>query len=126
MREPVAARPALAAVPALPALPRELLERLPVSALVEMRRSLAHQLTDVEATLTARLAATPAASASAATEPLLDVTEAAKRLRMSRTWLYRHADALPFAMRLDGALRFDPRGLAVFLANRRRGGGVSG
>jgi hypothetical protein len=126
VREPVVARPTLAAVAALPPLPSaEDVAKLPTGALVEMRRALAHALADIEAALALRVVATPAASASATSEPLLDVEGAAKRLGVSKTWVYRHADALPFRVRLDGALRFDPRGLAAFLADRRRSGGVS-
>jgi predicted DNA-binding transcriptional regulator AlpA len=116
--------PTLAVAPTLPALPREMLARLPVSALVEFRCQLRHALADVEAALALR-DTTPGAPPSASAEDLLDVTEAAKRLRMSRTWVYRHADAFPFTVRLDGALRFDPRGIAAWLANHHRGGGAS-
>jgi hypothetical protein len=118
--------PALAAVPALPALPSaDDVNKQPTGVLVEMRRALTHTLADIEAALALRQAATPAVSASGSSEPLLDVEQAAKRLGVSKTWLYRHANALPFTVRLDGALRFDPHRLAAFLADRRRGRGAS-
>ncbi len=37
----------------------------------------------------------------------LDVAEAAKRLGMSRDWLYRHASGLPFAVRIGRRVVFD-------------------
>ena len=37
----------------------------------------------------------------------LDVTEAAKRLGMSRDWLYRNASKLPFAVRIGRRVVFD-------------------
>lgn len=48
----------------------------------------------------------------------LDVAEAAKRLGMSRDWLYRHASELPFAVRIGRRLVFDSRELERW--NRRR------
>jgi predicted DNA-binding transcriptional regulator AlpA len=49
----------------------------------------------------------------------LDVAEAAKRLGMSRDWLYRHASELPFAVRIGRRVVFDS--LALERWNRRRG-----
>ena len=49
----------------------------------------------------------------------LDITEAAKRLGMSRDWLYRHASELPFALRIGRRVVFDS--LALERWNRRRG-----
>ncbi len=49
----------------------------------------------------------------------LDVTEAARRLGMSREWLYRHAAELPFAVRIGRRLVFDS--VALERWNRKRG-----
>ena len=60
-----------------------------------------------------------AAAASNAPEALLDVREAAARLNVSIDWLYRHAKKLPFSRRVGSrAVRFDPAGLARWLAHR--------
>ncbi len=48
----------------------------------------------------------------------LDIAEAAKRLGMSRDWLYRHASELPFALRIGRRVVFDS--LALERWNRRR------
>lgn len=48
----------------------------------------------------------------------LDIAEAARRLGMSRDWLYRHASELPFALRIGRRLVFDS--LALERWNRRR------
>lgn len=68
----------------------------------------------------ARLTA-PASEPSvvAAAEPRnLDVVEAARRLGMSRDWLYRHAAELPFALRIGRRLVFDS--VALERWNRKR------
>lgn len=55
-------------------------------------------------------------------EPLLDVQAAAERLGMSADWLYRHARQLPFTRRVGRrAVKFDPEGLARWVATQRRG-----
>ena len=48
----------------------------------------------------------------------LDVAEAARRLGMSRDWLYRHATELPFALRIGRRVVFDS--VALERWNRRR------
>ena len=47
----------------------------------------------------------------------LDITEAAKRLGMSKDWLYRHASELPFALRIGRRVVFDSVALEKW--NRR-------
>ncbi len=48
----------------------------------------------------------------------LDITEASKRLGISKDWLYRHASELPFALRIGRRLVFDS--VALERWNRRR------
>ncbi len=51
---------------------------------------------------------------------LLTVDEAAARIGMKKTWLYRHGGKLPFARKLGHrSLRFDARGLERWLKERR-------
>jgi predicted DNA-binding transcriptional regulator AlpA len=52
----------------------------------------------------------------------LDVTEAAERLGMSESWLYREASRLPFTIRNGRKLGFSAKGIADYL---RRGGDSS-
>lgn len=53
-------------------------------------------------------------------DELLTATEAAKRLGVSRRWVYRHADELPFTRRLTrGTLRFSAAGLRRWQESRR-------
>jgi predicted DNA-binding transcriptional regulator AlpA len=47
----------------------------------------------------------------------LDIAQAAKRLGISRDWLYRHASELPFALRIGRRLVFDS--VALERWNRR-------
>jgi excisionase family DNA binding protein len=51
---------------------------------------------------------------------LLTVDETAKRLGVSRRWVYRRADELPFARRIAGGLlRFSERGLERYQDSRQ-------
>ncbi|MGH7774321.1 MAG: helix-turn-helix transcriptional regulator [Candidatus Binatia bacterium] len=51
---------------------------------------------------------------------LLDAEEAAKLLGMSRYWLYRHAQKLPFTRKLGPKnLRFSYQGIQKWLATRK-------
>lgn len=86
------------------------------------------QLEAVRARLWQRLQAAGAPAAAAAPAPggngkpdrLLTADEAASRLGVSRRWMYRHADTLPFTRRLDrGTLRFSERGLERWQATRK-------
>jgi len=52
---------------------------------------------------------------------LLDAQEAAARLGVSTTWLYRRARSLPFAVRLGGHLRFNDEEISRFIRSRTRG-----
>jgi predicted DNA-binding transcriptional regulator AlpA len=51
---------------------------------------------------------------------LLTVDEAAERIGMSKSWLYRHGARLPFSLKLGTAIRFDPDGLAAWLRSKGR------
>lgn len=49
-------------------------------------------------------------------DQLLTATEAGARLGYTRDWMYRHADTLPFTVRIPGARpRFSAHGLARYL-----------
>lgn len=52
-------------------------------------------------------------------ERLLDVGEAARRLGVSRDWLYRRASRLPFTVRLGRAVRVSEAGLARYIRQRQ-------
>jgi|RhiMetdeSRZDD1v2_1073273.scaffolds.fasta_scaffold45595_11 helix-turn-helix protein len=62
-------RESLAAMPTLPHLPPEVLDGLPLRALVDLRRNLQHLAADVEATLAHRLAESPVVAATALSSP---------------------------------------------------------
>ena len=49
--------------------------------------------------------------AADAPEKNLSASEAARRLGMSRDWLYRNAGRLPFSVRIGRRVLFDARGL---------------
>jgi predicted DNA-binding transcriptional regulator AlpA len=80
------------------------------------------QLAGLQSALLARLLTDPTPLSIQAADPdgLLDVTEAAQRLGTSKDWLYRHADVLPFTVRLGPRqLRFSAHGLAQYIRKRQ-------
>jgi len=71
----------------------------------------------LKARLYARL--TSANSPSAAVrDRLLNVKEAAEKLRRSSDWLYRHGSELPFVVREGRLLRFSEQGIEEYIRRR--------
>jgi predicted DNA-binding transcriptional regulator AlpA len=48
----------------------------------------------------------------------LPIAEAARRLSISKDWLYRHADKLPFTVRIGRRVTFSAAGLEAWKQNR--------
>ncbi len=76
------------------------------------------QLAALLARIAARLAAPPAQNLS--DDRLLEADDAAARLGVGRSWLYRRSKLLPFVVRLDGKIRFSSRGIDRFIAAKTR------
>lgn len=53
-----------------------------------------------------------------AEDRLLSVAEAAEKLGTSRDWVYRHADQLPFTVRVGRHLRFSAQGIDRYIRVR--------
>jgi len=51
---------------------------------------------------------------------LLNVDKAAEYLSVSKAWLYKNSDRLPFAKKIGGARRFDQRGMRRWLESQGR------
>jgi len=51
---------------------------------------------------------------------LLDVHQASEILGLSKHWLYKNSDRLPFTVKVGGALRFERHGLEHWLKMRRK------
>jgi excisionase family DNA binding protein len=51
---------------------------------------------------------------------LLNVDKAAEYLSVSKSWLYKNSDHLPFAKRIGGSRRFSMREMRRWLASQRR------
>jgi excisionase family DNA binding protein len=51
---------------------------------------------------------------------LVDVDSAAEYLSVSKSWLYKNADRLPFAKKVGGARRFDKHEMRRWLEARTR------
>jgi predicted DNA-binding transcriptional regulator AlpA len=80
------------------------------------------QLAGLQSALLARLLmdSTPLSIQAPDPDGLLDVTETAQRMGTSKDWLYRHADELPFTVRLGPRqLRFSAHGLAQYIRKRQ-------
>jgi predicted DNA-binding transcriptional regulator AlpA len=72
--------------------------------------------------LGALIIAAARAGGEATREPdqLLDIAAAARRLGMSKDWLYRHADQLPFTVPMGSRRRrFSSHGIAGYIRARR-------
>ena len=59
----------------------------------------------------------------ARSDQLLDADEAAARLAVSKSWLYREASNLPFTVRNGRAVRFSQRGIDDYVRHRGRASG---
>ena|SRR5262245_14956508 len=51
---------------------------------------------------------------------LVNVDEASQYLSMSKSWLYKNSDRLPFARKVGGSLRFDKPGMRRWRESQRR------
>lgn len=65
---------------------------------------------------------TPEVKTNGSEDRLLTVDEAAERLGMSVTWLYKNAARLPFTRRIgQRTVRFSATGITRYLTSRRTG-----
>jgi excisionase family DNA binding protein len=77
------------------------------------------QLSAMQTSMTARLvAATHDAAQDSGEESLLTIEEAANRLSVSKDWLYRRTNKLPFVVRVGGRVRFSGSGIDRYIKNR--------
>ena len=73
------------------------------------------ELRELEATATARMLSAGAQPAEKPAQELLDIDEAAERLKVSTDYLYRHWKQFPFACKQPFGLRFSARGLDQYI-----------
>jgi len=100
----------LPSVDAVDALPQEALPGL-VAALAALQARAAARM----------VAPTHGRFREAVEDELLTVSEVAEQLRTTEDWLYRHANRLPFTVRVGrGQLRFSARGLSEWVTTRRK------
>jgi excisionase family DNA binding protein len=72
-------------------------------------------LAEISATASARLSSSVVESRP---DELLDVEETARRIGISKDYLYRHQRKFPFARRIGRKLLFSSSGLDKFIARR--------
>ncbi|PYQ05208.1 MAG: hypothetical protein DMF82_09025 [Acidobacteria bacterium] len=99
---------------------REDLERLIAQAPHEDLPRLAGDFEAARAATWGRILAPRPASAETIPDQNLPVDEAAGRLGVSKDYLYRHADRLPFTVRIGRKLLFSARGLEKWNAQKQR------
>ncbi len=80
--------------------------------------ALLSQLSAVQSAMAARLVSADRGEPMSTEDTLLTVDEAAKRLGVSKDWLFRRSRRLPFVIRLGRHLRFSSRGIERYLRNR--------
>ncbi len=76
----------------------------------------------LKATLWTRLLGAPSPdgkSHGADGDTLLDVTEAARRLKLKEDFLYRHHKRLPFTVRIGRRVRFSSNGIEKYIRQRQ-------
>lgn len=79
------------------------------------------QLSAVQASMAARLAgASRETAGERGQDSLIGVEEAAKRLDVSKDWLYRRTSKLPFVVRVGRHVRFSSNGIDRFIRTRQR------
>ena len=71
------------------------------------------ELEEIRCTALARLSAL--VSVAPQKDELLDVTEAASRLGISKDYLYRHHNRFPFTRRMGRGLRFSALGIEKYI-----------
>lgn len=100
---------------------RTLVEHATLSELPALAGELARGLAEVLARTAASSMPVTVVSTRQQADTLLTVNEAAGRLGVPRSWLYRHAKTLPFTRKLSHRkLRFDPGGLELWVSTRAR------
>ncbi len=99
---------------------REDLERLIAQAPPEDLPRLAGDFEAARAAAWGRMLAPRPTAANAGPDQNLSVEEAAGRLGVSKDYLYRHAERLPFTVRIGRKLLFSARGLEKWNAQRQR------
>jgi predicted DNA-binding transcriptional regulator AlpA len=56
---------------------------------------------------------------------LLSLEDAVRKLRVSKSWLYRRTETLPFIVRTGRKLSFSERGIEEYIRKKQNGGGRS-
>src|SRR5262249_53924275 len=89
---------------------------------VEVAASLLLRCAAVQTTLATRLMTEVLASSKSegrdGGDTLVDVHEAAERLRVSRDWVYRRARQLPFTVNIGRNVRFSTGGIDKYIRER--------
>lgn len=78
------------------------------------------ELEALKAVAWSRMLAPPPPARDEGGDQNVSADEAARRLGLSKDWLYKHADALPFAVKIGRRVLFSARGLERW--NRQRTG----
>ena len=111
-------KPGSAPVPSLADVSEDptVLARLPLSAIVGLRRQVSHLAADIEAALFTAMGQTGLGDEPPDPDRLLTPEAAAARFGVTKRWLLGHTDQIPGVKRLSRKIvRFSERRLARFL-----------
>jgi predicted DNA-binding transcriptional regulator AlpA len=73
------------------------------------------ELEKIRATAWTRLTVPPVQTSPSPDDELIDVTEASRRLGVSRSYLYQHHSRFPFTRRVGRSLRFSIKGIENYI-----------
>lgn len=90
------------------------LEQLPIERIPAAIAYLAARLAEAQ-----QRQPTPNEPTPTEEDTLIPIDEAAARLGVSKDWMYRRADGLPFTVRLGRNLRFSSKGIQTYVRQRR-------
>lgn len=76
------------------------------------------QLATVQTNLACRMIRSISSSQKSGEDRILTLDEAAERLNVSRSWLYRRSKRLPFVVRTGRKVGFSERGLQEFIRKK--------
>ena len=90
---------------------------VPIEAIPEIRAELAARYARLDTRLLMRVAQSNG-QGEHSDDARLKIEEAAARLGVSKAWLYRNSNRLPFTLRIGRSLGFSARGIEKYLRQR--------
>lgn len=96
------------------------LHRLAAGIAAEKLPELIGEIERAKAVAWSRLAAPVPRAAAPEADRLLTIEEAAPKLGLSTSYLYKHSEEFPFTVRVGGRVRFAERGIDDYIRRQRK------